>query len=330
MRVKKIAVIGAGFSGLVLAQRLQAAAEVTVFEKSRGTGGRMATRYAGDYRFDHGTQFITARSSAFREFLEPLIENGTIVDWPARFAEIDGSRVSTVRQWSDDYPHFVGKPAMNRIGKSLASGLSVVLQTCVSGVERVGERWVLRDKDRRDLGEFDWVVLTAPASQTAVLVTACPELVSLCRSREMSACYALMLGYSRPLSLPWDAALVRNADISWVSVNSSKPARGDAFTLLVHSTNRWADAHIDDDEASVVEHMMEALERICGDAVGSYDHRELHRWRYANIGRQNGDTCFVDESIRLAACGDWFVRGRVEAAFTSANDLAGRLRPLVR
>ncbi|MDJ0698654.1 MAG: FAD-dependent oxidoreductase [Woeseiaceae bacterium] len=328
--MRSIAIIGAGLSGLVLAQRLQTAAHVTIFEKSRGTGGRMATRYAGDYSFDHGAQFITARSTAFREFLEPLIEGGIVADWPARFAEIDHSRVSTVRQWSADYPHFVGKPAMNRIGKSLASGLSVVLQTRVSGVERRRKRWVLRDQDQRDLGEFDWVVLTAPAPQTAALGSACPELVSLCRSREMSACYALMLGYSQPLSLPWDAALVRNADISWVSVNSSKPARGDAFTLLAHSTNRWADAHISDDEASVVEHMMEALERTCGAAVRSHDHRQLHRWRYANIARQTGDTCFVDESLRLAACGDWFVRGRVEAAFTSANDLAGRLRPLMR
>lgn len=86
-----------------------------------------------------------------------------------------------------------------------------------------------------------------------------------------------MLGFSAPLDLPWQAAVVRNADISWMSVNSSKPGRADAFTMLVHSTNAWADAHIDD-------------------------------------------------GANLAACGDWFLRGRVEAAFKSAQALAGKLR----
>ena len=42
----KIAIIGAGLAGLTLARALPAHAEVTLFEKSRGIGGRMATRYA--------------------------------------------------------------------------------------------------------------------------------------------------------------------------------------------------------------------------------------------------------------------------------------------
>ncbi len=328
--MNRIAVIGAGLSGLVVARRLQPTADVTVFEKSRGTGGRIATRYAGDFRFDHGAQFITARSSAFRTFLQSLIEQGAVADWQARFAEIDGDQVRSTRTWTDEYPHFVGQPAMNRIGKTLAIGLDVRLQTLVGAIERNGERWALLDAERRDLGDFDWVVLTAPAAQTATLGAASSELVSLCASRRMSSCYALMLGYAKPLSLPWDAALVRNADVSWISVNSSKPGRSEAFTLLVHSTNRWADAHIDDDDATVIEHMTRTVAGICGGAVRSHEHRQLHRWRYANIGRQQGETCFVDESLRLAACGDWFVRGRVEAAFTSAGALAGRLLPLMR
>ncbi|MFZ9092741.1 MAG: NAD(P)-binding protein [Planctomycetaceae bacterium] len=44
--MKSVAIIGAGLSGLTLANRLQNRAEVTVFEKSGGFGGRMATRHA--------------------------------------------------------------------------------------------------------------------------------------------------------------------------------------------------------------------------------------------------------------------------------------------
>ena len=42
--MKTIAVIGAGLSGLVFARTLNADTKVVIFEKSRGFGGRMATR----------------------------------------------------------------------------------------------------------------------------------------------------------------------------------------------------------------------------------------------------------------------------------------------
>jgi predicted NAD/FAD-dependent oxidoreductase len=46
-----IAVVGAGIAGLLLARELKArGAEVVVFEKSRGLGGRMATKRVGGWR----------------------------------------------------------------------------------------------------------------------------------------------------------------------------------------------------------------------------------------------------------------------------------------
>ena len=68
-----IAVIGSGMAGLTLAKQLGAHADVTIFEKSRGLGGRMATRYANDFVFDHGAQFFVAKTPMFRQFLSPLI-----------------------------------------------------------------------------------------------------------------------------------------------------------------------------------------------------------------------------------------------------------------
>lgn len=54
-------IIGAGLAGLTLAQELQKKSKsVLVLEKSRGVGGRMATRRDGDFTFDHGAQFYVA------------------------------------------------------------------------------------------------------------------------------------------------------------------------------------------------------------------------------------------------------------------------------
>ena len=61
-----IAVVGAGMAGLTLARALQARGnDVVVFEKSRGFGGRLATKRVGQATFDSGAQYFTAKSDAF-------------------------------------------------------------------------------------------------------------------------------------------------------------------------------------------------------------------------------------------------------------------------
>ena len=62
----KVAVIGAGVAGLTCARELaRSGVDVGVFEKARGGGGRAATRRTGDYHFDHGAQYFTARDARF-------------------------------------------------------------------------------------------------------------------------------------------------------------------------------------------------------------------------------------------------------------------------
>ena len=285
----------------------------------------MATRYAGEFEFDHGAQFFTARTPAFRNFLQPLVDAGVVADWPVTFVELDGERIVAERAWGDDDPHYVGAPRMNSIGAYLSTGLDVRCETTVAAIQRSGAGWSVSDTAHKTLGRFDWVVLTPPARQTAALARDFPAVVSLCAQRQMLGCFALMLGLAEPPGLPWQAARVHDDAVSWISLNSSKPGRG-APTLVVHSSNAWADAHIDDDPGSVREHLLDAASRITGTNLrAAAEHTDLHRWRYANITKQTGPACFVDDDAQLAVCGDWFVRGKIEAAFTSADELGRQL-----
>jgi predicted NAD/FAD-dependent oxidoreductase len=57
----KLAIIGAGMAGLAAAhwlRRERPDIEVLIFEKSRGVGGRTATRRVQGAVFDHGAQYI--------------------------------------------------------------------------------------------------------------------------------------------------------------------------------------------------------------------------------------------------------------------------------
>lgn len=321
----RVAVVGAGLSGLVAARRLKSLADVTVFEKSRGPGGRMATRYAGEFEFDHGTQYFTARSEAFRAFLRPLIDSGDVTEWRAEVAEFDRSGIIARLAPGHGGPRYVGVPGMNRIGKALSTGLNVAVLTSVTRLGRSRDGWTVIDDAGVAYGPYDWLVLAAPAAQSAALAKDFPDLVEFCGARRMRGCFALMLGFAEPIELAWRAAVVRNMDVSWIAVNSSKPGRKSPFTLVVHSSNNWADAHIHEGLEAVRGHLLDEAASVTGIDLRQAMHQQLHRWRYANIARQAGPEYFLDEDSRLAACGDWCTHGRVEGAFTSASQLADSL-----
>ncbi|MCP5369376.1 MAG: FAD-dependent oxidoreductase [Rickettsiaceae bacterium] len=80
----RVAIIGAGISGIFLAHELSRKAHVVVFEKARGVGGRMSTRYADPFYFDHGAQCFTARNSDFQDFLKPFVACGKVSEWKGR------------------------------------------------------------------------------------------------------------------------------------------------------------------------------------------------------------------------------------------------------
>ena len=326
----RIAIIGAGIAGLTLARQLRDSAEVTVFEKSRGTGGRMATRSAPPYAFDHGAQFFTAKSQAFQTQVAEWMQLGIVRSWNARFAEFERDRIVLTRDWDDSHPHYVGVPGMKNIGKHLAKNIDVKLNTHVMPLQRSGEHWQLCTDRGEELGHFDWVIATAPAAQTAELMPDCP-FTPAAANAQMLGCCALMLGFpatSTP-QIDWQAALVREADISWVSVDSSKPSRAEAFSMLVHSTNAFAEASLHDDTAAVQAHLLKELQRVTGIDTDTAEHCTLHRWRYANIPQQNGEPALLDPKQKLGACGDWLIHGRIESAFLSGLQLAAAMRKLL-
>ena len=72
--MKRIAIIGAGLAGLTCGKALQQAGhDVVIFEKSRGIGGRLATRRAEPFYFDHGVAAFTASDDAFQGFVNQLL-----------------------------------------------------------------------------------------------------------------------------------------------------------------------------------------------------------------------------------------------------------------
>lgn len=75
----RVAIIGAGFSGCHLYNLLKPFNfEISIFEKSRGTGGRLSTKYVDDKFIDHGTPFIKSEDREFIEFLDKKVKENVL------------------------------------------------------------------------------------------------------------------------------------------------------------------------------------------------------------------------------------------------------------
>ena len=120
-RNERISIIGAGMAGLACAKALRRkGAAVTVFDKSRGLGGRLASRRGDGVQFDHGAQYISARTPGFTAFMEACLADGAAALWRP---DIHDGRES--KGGSDKW--YVGLPGMSGLVKPLADGIDVKL-----------------------------------------------------------------------------------------------------------------------------------------------------------------------------------------------------------
>ena len=326
----KIAIIGAGISAITLAKNLEKTSNVSLFEKSRDVGGRMATRLSSPYEFDHGAQFFTAKNPDFKKFISPLLKENIIQQWNARFAEFRNDKILRTITWDSEYPHYVGVPGMNSISKHLSRDLDVKLNTKVNKVIKNSSNiWQLFDNNSNNLGEFDWVISTAPAIQSAEILPQLFKYHNNLLDRKMIGCFSLMLGFKKPLPLLWDAALITGTDISWASVNSSKPGRSKSFTMLIHSTNAWAEQHLSDNPQRVISHLTKEASRVIKHNTSQADFIDLHAWKYANIDKQEKSEVFIDYDNKLASCGDWLIQGRIESAFEAGFMMAKEIKKII-
>ena len=319
----RIAVIGAGLSGLSFAHASRPFADIQLFEKSRGVGGRLATRRAADHEFDHGAQFFTCRAKSLKSLLKDDDFQSAVSEWQPKLVTLAPDSATFKRTWFE--PHYVGVPSMTAFPKRLAGDLAISYSTQVKEVRRCGKGWQLKDKNGAELGMFDWVVSAMPAPQVGVLFGARFSEHRSVTEAQLSPCFALMVALKDRPRLNFEAAVVRESPISWLAINNSKPSRSAPSSLVVHSSNEWATAHIDEEPTVIENQLLDALNQLLDSDSLSIQEIHLQRWRYAKVEKAIGKAFLVDEENRLAAIGDWCLGNRAEDAFVSGRALSEHL-----
>lgn len=322
MTIPKIAIVGAGMSGLSAATSLtEQGFDVRIFEKSRGYGGRMATRRASGFEFDHGAQYFTVRDSRFGKEVEEWVRAGVAAPWNGRVAAIEGSEV---RMKSGEQTRYVGTPRMNSVVRHLASRIETALQVQITEVSRTDRGWQLFSDAALNSDSFDAIILTVPPYQARELLAGGNRLRKILETPVLP-CWAVMTAFRRPLDLPFDAAFVNDSKISWTCRNSSKPHRDKKECWVIHGSPAWSTQYLEADPEWVANTLLREFLGQTGATPEETTWLRAHRWRYAQALEPLTDGFFWDSEKGLGICGDWCNGSRVEGAFLSGKSLAKKI-----
>ncbi len=318
----RVAVIGAGLSGLTAARHLaDAGCDVTVLEKSRGLGGRLATRRAEGAVIDHGAPALDAPAGsalhALALRLRARTTNGAIDGPPDADAPLGDHLLS----WPE---------GITQLAKQMAEGIEVVRGVRITTLREAGDGFELGDEQGNAHGIADWVIVSAPAPQAADLLERSPgDLDRVAALRQLGYRPAVMAIIGARLATVPSFLVSRPADgplaVLCVETHKGREAIGGVVPLVARMTPARSTALLD--AASDDDVLSEAIPAI-GTALGQpldVAWSQVKRWRFCVPSVRGTMDDLNPGGSRILLCGDALCAPGMVAVYESGLAAAKRV-----
>lgn len=305
MSKQKVLILGAGISGLRVAQLLpKSLYEVIVVEKGRGVGGRMATRRFDDTKADHGAQYFSVKTSVFQDFIEKAEQHQIVKQWQV------ANRTHT---------RYICPAGMNTLPKWMAEGLDIRLNQKITQLSE--------GTATTDTGEqytFDILVITAPIPQVLELFQSSNILPDeseslMLRSIHYDPCWVVMAKLKDTNTQIIGGKILEEGPVAWVVDNAEKGLTT-ISTLTIHASSNYSEEHLEDASKEVATVLIDSISDIIHpDQIESH---QVHRWRYSLASQRTADSFLKLKKYPIYIGGDAFGMGNVEGAFLSGESIA--------
>lgn len=312
---KRVAVIGAGLAGLASARVLRrAGCYVEVFEQDRIIGGRTATTRLGVASFDHGCQYLTARSDTFRRYIDELVSSGYANRWTPKTSTGEGA--STMLPW------FTGNPGMSSILRPLAESVRIHTNRRVHTMQRDDKGWHLWFEDQTSFGPFHAVVVAVPAREALLLLGRLESLADPIQRVRMSPCWSVMVRLDERVLPEQDVFSDMSEIIRWVARNNGKPgrnSRGDQ--IVIHASPAWSRETEDADPEAVAEELWAEVSHALNLPPTRPNQISAYLWKHGLVDTSLGETFLFSSEHMVGVTGDWCLGRLAEHAFDSGTRL---------
>jgi renalase len=330
----EVMIVGAGLCGLHAAARLKAAGRsVLVLEKSRGLGGRAATRRWNNLPVDHGAQFFTAKNPAFAEQVKRWEKAGTCHEWTRGFHRFAEGKLHDPAE--DSHPRYACRAGMSSLGRALGEPLGDIIHREAKLIRLgvVNGLWQATLEDGRLVHARSLLLTPPPPQSGALLADSAPEVSAEIAQHRSLPCLAVGARFSRA-ELPWQGIQAPDdALLTWIGHDTSKrpELHPDCTILMLHASPDFSTANASAPEAEVTAALLRlASEMTSRDwmvPTGVF----LQRWRYALPapgGAPRGPAVYSTPAP-LVVAGDWCAGGRIEGAWLTGRDAADQLLGLL-
>ncbi|WFB34688.1 FAD-dependent oxidoreductase [Kiritimatiellota bacterium B12222] len=323
-----VLILGAGVSGLTAAKCLQDhGVHVNIVEKSRGVGGRVATRWAGDRdritgRWDHGAQFATFRNAQ----LIALLKN-----WKA-WDLMDPWMPSHL-----DPKLFRTRPllGMNAFAKALAQDLTIHHSQRIQHLEKTERGWCATS-DTAKTFVADYLISTIPLPQ--FLELAYGSNLSLTDSEAQTLaqvtydpCLTLLAQTEGPTGLLGNGLIRIKSGILETVIDQYQKGISTSHTLVAHCKASFSSEWYNRNRLTAASLIRASLQ---AEVPAPITQVQIHGWKFATPKNRITQPSMTLNNGTLLA-GDGFSAGeaqcsqnlppRIESAMLSGQDAAQKL-----
>ncbi len=296
----KIAIIGAGFSGCNLYNNLKEKyQDITIFEKSRGVGGRISTKYIDDKFIDYGTSSIIPITNDLKFFCLDLAKNGVV---------------------KSKYDEFIPKNGINNICKFLIDENSLITNTRIEKIIKKNEKWLLEDSNHKIFDDFDLLFVTIPAPQILQMDIQLPDdFKNKLLDIKYDSTFSLILYSDENIKLD-ENKIYENKNVKDIINNSKKYAYKDFSSYVIHSTKEFANNLNELTKEEIHQIFLKTFEKET--LKGLENFKQIpHLWKYAFAKNSLDMPYFFDKELKLGVCGDYFSHNNLEASLLSSEFL---------
>lgn len=311
--LKKIAIIGAGLSGALLAQRLQNKAIVTVFDKARGPGGRVSSLRTDNHSFDKGAQEFTVKDKQVLDVIKPALASGILSHWTPRFMNVQSNKQTLIEVPENRY--FCGFGNLNQLAQYWLKDINCHYSCPIITLEGEKGDWFLVNDALQKFGPFDEIIMTQPAQQVLALA---PEFESELSKITYNSCVMLYLGIDKALPTELaDVYLSDETNLRWIIQNHKKPGNLSSPSLVLQSISV---AHETLNRTTLSSTMLKECEALLGASL-TITFQSEHYWRYAKCITPLNKKNLWNNTLGIGVIGDAFINkasSGIEAALLSA------------
>lgn len=311
----RVGIVGAGAAGLAAGRELrQQGLDVVIFEKSKGYGGRIATRRVEGYTFDTGATSIAPRGKAIEKVMLHELDTTDLVQINKPIYVHQYGRIAPGDVSRNKVPRYAYRTGNTRFAKLIAKELDVRLEQTIDRIRAVGGKFEILEE------AFDGVILTPPVPQSEELLSTLGETRKFANVR-YRACLSILLGYATDIGPLGYHAIIdteQRHPLTWVSLESIKcPDRAPVghTAMVAQLSPAYSAQFYESPDAAIIEDTVSHIERLYGPKFKVPDVAQVKRWRYSQP-----ETTATFETVnrpgsRVLVASDGVLGGRVELAY---------------